>query len=341
MVSTTIRRIGLQSSAVVTASALFACAMPRALASADLKIRTVQRNSGSPVEMNPRTEERIVYIQGNRTRTEERREQRNALWSGGPRVTFYEPRRALIESCEDDTKRAFSLNLDDRTYAPIVLGRKLTAEEITALKDRVPKAGTPTRPTVLHETTTRDTGERKQSFGYTARHVITTFKIIPLEGTNVMAMETVTDGWYIDLDAHISCDPGQQALREGTTYAVAQLLVDAVPPSQTTAPVSASDPNLVQTRYIGKPETGFPIWVRTTMRYSLPARESKSEQLTTTEIEVTELSAKPLDPGLFEVPRDFRSVTRILPVPQVALWARWLAWGHSYWVRFNERGGRI
>jgi hypothetical protein len=56
-----------------------------------MKIRTVQHNSGTPVDMNPLTAEYIVYVQCNRRRTEERRVQRNPLWRGGPRVSFYEP----------------------------------------------------------------------------------------------------------------------------------------------------------------------------------------------------------------------------------------------------------
>jgi len=109
--------------------------------------------------MNPLTDESIIYLQGNRRRTEERREQRNPLWPGGPRVTFYEPHSALVENCDGDTRKAFILNLDNRTYAPFELGRKLTAEEIKALDIGVPKADTPTRATVLHEITTLDTGE--------------------------------------------------------------------------------------------------------------------------------------------------------------------------------------
>ena len=76
-----------------------------------MKIRTIQHNSGTPVDMNPRTVEHILYIQGNCRRSEEHRVQRNELWPGGPRVKFYEP-GALIETCEGDTKKAFSLDLD-------------------------------------------------------------------------------------------------------------------------------------------------------------------------------------------------------------------------------------
>jgi len=298
-----------------------------------MKIRTIQRNFGTPIEMNPRTAEYIVYVEGNRRRTEERRVQRNALWPGGPRVSFYEPHSAVIESCEGNTKKAFSLDLDKRAYAPFERRQKLDADRAKAIRDRTAKDAPPMRPTVLHEITTVDTGERKESFGYTARHVIRTYKVIPLEGsTTVRPMETITDGWYIDRDTRISRDPQNEPPREGTTYAGARLVVG----SPNEAAASASPPSLVQTTYIGKPETGFPIRVRTTNRCSVQGQE----QVTTSEIEVTEMSTKALDPSLFEVPKNFRSVTRNLPWPRPALWARWLVWGHQHWVRFARLGVR-
>ena len=288
--------------------------------------------------MNPRLEERVVYLEGKRRRTEERREQRNSLWPGGPQVTFYEPHGALIESCDGDTKKAFSLNLDNRTFTPIEMSRRLTPEEIKAFQAPIPPKAEPTRPTVLHETTTMDTGERKQAFGYTARHVVATFKVVPLAGsTNVVEEKIVTDGWYIDLDTRISCDPPRKELGEGTTYAAVSVVIGTS--GQTTGPISASNPSLVRTTYIGKPETGFPIWRRTTIRNSVSTRAGNSEQVSVMETEVTELSANPLDPNLFEVPTNFRSVLspQALLGLRVAWWARWLAWGHYYWLRFRKR----
>jgi hypothetical protein len=174
---------------------------------------------------------------------------------------------------------------------------------------------------VLHEITTRDIGERKESFGYTARHVITTHKVTPLEGTEV-PQETITDGWYIDLDTQLSCDPPDNTPSEGTTYSTVRLV------AKSGDNVSASSTSFVQMTYVGKPENGFPIWVKRTTH--------RGEQVTTSENEVTELSTKPIDPTLFEVPKNFRSVERNLPWPRAAFWARWLAWGHHHWVRFRQ-----
>jgi hypothetical protein len=331
--TTTLKRIRLRLFTALTASSvLFASATPSALAGDDLQIRTVSRYSGSPVQINPRISEDILYLQNNRRRGEERRQQVNPLWPGGPQVTFYEPHTALIESCDGDARKEFALNLDNHTYAPIEMSRKLTSEEMKAFKDRGPQYKTPTRPTVRHEITTSDTGERKQAFGYYARHVTTTSKIIPLEDSEVMGEDIVTDGWYIDLDTGISCDPERAAQSEGAAYAVVQMSGGAAGH----APDSVSKPSLVQTTYIGKPETGFPIWIRTTMRQPALVQGVKSEQVDIAESGVTLLSAKALNPSLFEVPKDFRSVPQILPVLRVAFWAGWLAWGHYYWVRFKQ-----
>lgn len=301
--------------------------------SGGLKIKTIRRNTSSRVETNPRTEERILYFQGDRRRTEWKRESRYQLWPGGPEVPFYEPHSALIEICEADAKKAFSLNLDNRTYAPVTLRQNLSTDQLKAMQNRVSEAETPSRPTVLHEITTLDRGERKQAFGYTARHVITTFKVLPQQGAaDVTPQESITDGWYIDLNTRVSCDPPGKTPSEGTTYSVVRLMAAS---SANPASVSMTKPNLVETRYVGKPETGFPISVKTTL-FSVSAQGPQTEEVITTEVEVTELSATNLDSSLFEVPPDFRTVTQILPTPRAPLWARWLAQAHDSWVRFRQ-----
>jgi hypothetical protein len=322
--------------ALVTASLLCASAIVGAPEKNGLRVRTVQRNSGAPVELNPVMEERVLYLQGDRRRTEWRRESHNPLWPGGPRVTFYEPYTALIETCDGGVSKAFSLNLDNRTYAPLELRRKLTADEITSRQSQIPKAETPARPTALHEITTVDRGERKQTHGYTARHVVTTFRITPLEGSEVMLQETITEGWYIDLNTRISCDPPEETRSEGTTYATARLVLSTLPPGETTPSVSASATSLVKTTYIGKPETGFPISVSRTIRRTVLVEGRRTEQVTTSETEVVDLSWRNLDEDLFKVPNNFRSIARILPVPRAALWARWLAQAHYSWVRLRQ-----
>jgi hypothetical protein len=64
-----------------------------------------------------------------------------------------------------------------------------------------------------------------EMFGYTARHVITMRTVTPLDDTDAIRQETVTDGWYIDLDTQLSCDPVNETTREGTTYRGVRFIV--------------------------------------------------------------------------------------------------------------------
>ena len=139
-----------------------------------------------------------------------------AIMVGWPRrPSVRPPRVASITRC--DLGQIFQLNLDDREYTSRPIPKPLSAEEQKAraeeLKARAaqgPRLQRPARPNLLVEITTSDTGERKQMFGYTARHVVTTEKRTPLEGAVSLPQEQITDGWYVDLDTSISCDPPRQ-----------------------------------------------------------------------------------------------------------------------------------
>jgi hypothetical protein len=301
-----------------------------------LKIKTVHRYWSSLAPMKPTSDESIVYLQGDRRRTESRREQFDPLWPGGPRVPFYSPHSALIERCDGAAHRAFRLNLDDKTWSPYETFRKLSPEETKRSQEDFARFPTPTKPTREHVVTTNDTGERKQIFGYTARHVITTRTVTRLESGEARQQETVTDGWYIDLDTRIPCDREPPSRREGTTYSRAQLSTRTVSPEGRIVHQLASPPNLVKMTHVGKPETGFAVQVKTTIHYLITGRENIArEQTTTTEISVTELSSEPMDPQLFEVPKGYRELDRILPMLRVAAWARWLKWAHAGWIRIR------
>ena len=70
-----------------------------------------------------------------------------------------------------------------------MLRLKPDADRAKALRERAP-----------NEITTVDTGERKESFGFTARRVTRTHKVIPLDDTTSARRRRSKDGWYIDLD---------------------------------------------------------------------------------------------------------------------------------------------
>src|SRR2546426_2089727 len=73
-----------------------------------------------------------------------------------------------------DLGQISELNLDDREYHSSPLPKWPTREELQARAAKSPQPAQPKKPNLLVEISTVDTGERKELFGYTARHVITT-----------------------------------------------------------------------------------------------------------------------------------------------------------------------
>lgn len=305
-----------------------------------MKIRTIQRRFGTPVQPNPYWDEHVLYLQNGERRLEEFRKNVERLWPNGPWVTFYQPRTALIESCDGERKKSFALDLGAKTFAPTNMGQRLTPEQRKVLDDRRQQhrlEGTP-NPTVRHRIVTTDTGERKQTFGYEARHVITTHTVTPAPGAeNITGSESITDGWYIDLDTTLPCDLQHDWAqpKEGTTYSSARLSTQTKGPDGTVIASSSSPANLVEMTYVGKPETGLGVQVKMTRKGRHPypfATSELREYLTTNESEVLELSNEPLDPALFEIPSDFRRIERVLPCMRLPLWAQWLSWTHRKWT---------
>ena len=256
--------------------------------------------------------EQTIYVRGDRRRME----YRNA--TGGAEHVRYGPHIASITRC--DLGQVFELNLDAREYhAAPYPPKPLSNEQGEALKIK-PPSNLPSEPTLLIETATVDTGERKEIFGHTARHIITTRKQTPLEGSQFQRQESVMDGWYMDLDNRISCD---QKWREGAhAYLQSRASTDSRPPDR---------PKFVDT---GKPETGFALEWKTTTRdtYRLPDGTKKENTLTSEGL-VTQLEEGPLDPGVFEIPAGFREVAHIETNPPVDwqtarnnAWQRLKAW---------------
>lgn len=240
----------------------------------------------------------------------QRREDGSQQWLSGPRL-------AAITRC--DLGQVFELNLDAAEYVSAPYPPKpLTQAEIEARGLGNPNISSSTEPTLRIETTTLDTGERKEFFGHIARHVIITRKQITLEGSHSEPQETVTDGWYIDLDPQVSCDRKLSREKRAHGYLVA----GKQPPE---------NPEFVDN---GKSETGFAVQLVTVSKvtYTLPDGtnkqiDSKSEAL------VTQLELDSLDPGLFELPPGFKHVQHIERNPRASasssetidLWERFKA----------------
>jgi hypothetical protein len=242
--------------------------------------------------------ERTMYFQGDRKRLDFRSSSGGAKRADGSVDVRYGPHIASITRC--DLGQMFQLNLDAHEYSSAPYPPKpLTKEQMEAIGIKAPPARErPSNPTLLIETTTVDTGQRKQLFGHTARHVIVTRKETPLEGSRREPQESVTDGWYVDLDVRISCDRKWRAGEHA--YLRAGLSGDGRPPDV---------PKFVD---LGEPVTGFPVEMKTTNRstFALPGG-TKKENTSTNESSITKLDEGPLDPAIFEIPAGFRQVAHI------------------------------
>jgi hypothetical protein len=277
--------------------------------------------------------EYVEYLQADRRRREQRGSFGYRFRPNGRTMFCPAPRTALITRC--DVKQTFHLNLEDRQYTTAPLQTFPTREEMLARAAAAsgrPVVASRREPTVLVETETVDTGERKEVFGHTARHVVTTRRVVPLPGAKRGADTTVTDGWYIDLDTHISCDPSWHSARSG--HAFHALLTGHFRPAirgnaigQTVPPMSTPDPHGEEVhvpafRDVGEPERGFVVASKGTSSGTITSPDGSTRELVSTwQTEVTELSTAAIDPALFEIPSGFRLVERIRqdPVPPLVI----------------------
>jgi len=198
------------------------------------------------------TTERTIYLQADRKRVEfQNRFGRKQ--ADGSLKAIYGPRLVSITRC--DLGRSFELNLDTSEYTVHPYPpQPFTKEQLEARGLQNPIQYISDKPTLRIERTTSDTGERKEIFGRIARHVITTRKQIPLEGSRSRPQEWVTDGWYIDsslnetsdidLNQRLSCDRQRSKGKSGHSY----VRLGGNQPQDR--------PEFVD---IGEPETGFAL----------------------------------------------------------------------------------
>ena len=250
-----------------------------------LTLRRVHRHPLTGGRRLPDTES-VEYMQSDRRREEHRGFSGYRFRPNGRDLYRPAPHTALIKRC--DLQKTFLINFDDREYTEWPLPPEPTRQRLKARAESAPSTDAPA-PTIRVQTETVDTGERKDMFGWSARHVITTRREAPLTGSVREARVSVIDGWYIDLDTGLTCEPWAGV---GHGFAVAYKEGEEPP-----RPIFEN---------IGEPERGFPLRFSTTGGF---------------EIEVTELSTDTLDPSLFEVPAGFSRVEQIRqePVPPLVI----------------------
>ena len=227
----------------------------------DVKIR--QRMSMGPSAAT----ETVLYIKGQRMR--------NEMASSGMGFT-------TILQC--DLKRTLTINEKTKTYMVSSTDRPNTAmgDGGTAGVTPPPQNNqTTVRGGIVNVTNTiTDTGERKEMFGFTARHIKTSMvkKASPESCDKDQKVET--DGWYIDFQYAFECPSQTQKM--------------PTPPVH----VQPGCKDDVRTRTIGSAKLGFPLLVTTTI-YQPDGRTSTMTQ------EVLELSREPLSASLFDVPEGY------------------------------------
>lgn len=226
---------------------------------ADVKIKSKQTMGGQ-------TYENTTYIKGKRQRSE--------MMNG-----------AMVNITQCDLRRGLQINPATQTYMvnPFTVSVETTTKPASATVDSngVVQAG----GTVAMTVTTRDTGERKQMFGFTARRlIITTEMNSSPDACNKTKMKTETDGWYIDFEAQFDCGDSAQysGYRNGGKG-------------------GCQDKYVVKNSGTGK--RGYPVYEKMTM-FDESGKETMSYVT-----EVVELSKATLDASLFDVPQGYKEVS--------------------------------
>ena len=225
---------------------------------ADVKIKTRSTAGGQ-------TSESTTFIKGKRQRSE--------TGANGESVS--------IMQC--DLRRTVQLSPAAKTYLATSFNQLFGEQTPSATKTSGQTETTVVRGgTVTTTYTVRDTGERKQMFGYTARRVITTIESVSSPDAcskNDIKMEM--DNWVIDAEFALSCDE----IKRAGSY---------------TPSVSDGCRDKHILKNVGTAKSGYPVYTKTTMfdESGKPRYSSVSE--------VIELSKTTLPASLFDVPADYR-----------------------------------
>lgn len=228
------------------------------VASADTKVKSRQTSGGQ-------TYENTSYIKGKRQRSE---------MSNGQMI--------VVQQC--DLRRNIQIMPAAKAYIIQPYGDTATAS--TTGRTAPGQSGATTRGGVVTSiVTTKDTGERKQIFGYTARRIITTMETDSSpDACSPTKSKMQIDGWYIDAAFALDCD-------SGVAY------------KPYSSPSSGGCQDRYVTKQVGVAKKGYPVWEKTTMFDPATGAESFS-----TINEVIEFSNETLDVSLFDVPAGYREV---------------------------------
>ncbi len=227
--------------------------------------------------MMGRSFQQTTMIKGARERTE-----RHMSMPGMPAAFAMD----MVDITQCDLKRTIQISDRARKYLITPMDSGDSSAAATPAPEPEPMArpsGATHGGVVTYAITTTDTGERKQMFGFTARHLKSTMtsESSP-DACQQQQLKFERDGWYIDLNYEFNC----------RTERPPQVPVPGRAPR-------AGCQDRVRFRHSGTTNLGYPA--RETMTMYGP---DGSATFTTTR-EVIELSRQPLDPGLFDIPAGY------------------------------------
>lgn len=181
-----------------------------------------------------------------------------------------------------DLKRTVQLGEQTKKYMVSPMAQDASTDDAGGVGSSTSQTSEPNRRggIVTYTMTTTDTGERKDMFGFKARHIKTSMVMEP--SANACQREKMridTDGWYIDFEIpNCALNAPTQMMRPGR---------------------SGGCQDQIRFKYAGGGRPGYPLNMTTTM-----FKPDGSVQMTMT-TEVLELSRATLDPALFDVPAGF------------------------------------
>lgn len=227
--------------------------------SADTKVKSRQTSGGQ-------TYENTSYIKGKRQRSEA---------NNGQMI--------VIQQC--DLRRNIQIIPQAQAYVIQPYDNTANPSSTTSGRATSQPSATTKGGVVTSIVTTKDTGERKQMLGYTARHIITMMETESSpEACSQMKSKMQIDGWYIDAEFALECD-------SGVAY------------KPYSPPQSGGCQDRYVTKQVGTAKKGYPVWEKMTM-FDPSGAESFS-----TINEVVEFSNATLDASLFDVPAGYRQVS--------------------------------
>ncbi len=192
----------------------------------------------------------------------------------------------MINQC--DLKQVIQVNDRAKSYMIMPLGGNGMIPNLPSVQTQSSTALQERRGIVTYTTTVNDTGERKQLFGYSARHIKSTVIKDPSPDACDQKKERIeTDGWYIDFDAKTVCplgsSPATAASQQGQSACTDE----------------------VRNTMTGQGKLGHPL------QYTTTIYGEDGKTTTTLSMETVEFSAAPLDAALFEVPAGYSQASSL------------------------------